>query len=109
MLLRDWLTLTNTTKSAFGARIGVTPSAMTGICRGSKWVSARVARAVERETRGAVTVRDLLAAMPDLSEGVPEPPPYRPGASTVGRRSTGGEARAGGLARVEAPGRDCAP
>jgi|SRR3954463_16794648 DNA-binding transcriptional regulator YdaS (Cro superfamily) len=63
MLLADWLVLTATTKSAFAARIGVTPSAMTALTRGTKWTSARVARAIERETRSAVTVRDLLDAM----------------------------------------------
>lgn len=110
MLLRDWLTLTNTTKAAFGGRIGVSPSAMTGISRGTRWVSARVARAIERETRGAVTVRDLLDGIQEWPE-VPRPPAInRPGAPTVGRhRSTGDEARAGGLARSGAPGRDCGP
>lgn len=69
MLLADWLLLTATTKSAFAARIGVTPGAMTALTRGTKWTSARVARAIERETSGAVTVRDLLDAMP-----LPRPP-----------------------------------
>ena len=71
MLLADWLAVTKTTKAAFAGRIGVTPSAMTDLCRGTKWVSARVARAIERATGGAVTVRDLLDAMPKDEE--PEP------------------------------------
>jgi len=72
MFLADWLTLTKTTKAAFASRIGVTRSAMTDLTRGTKWVSARVARAIERETDGAVTVRDLLDAMPKDDEE-PEP------------------------------------
>jgi DNA-binding transcriptional regulator YdaS (Cro superfamily) len=63
MRLSEWLVITGTTKSAFARAIGVTPGAMTALCRGTKWVSARVGRAIERETLGAVTVRDLLEAM----------------------------------------------
>ena len=101
MLLRDWLTLTKTTKAAFGWRIGVTPSAMTGICRGTRWVSARVARAIERETLGAVTVRDLLEAIQDWPE-VPRP-------ATVPRPGGSGGPCTGGLAPGDPSGRDCSP
>lgn len=60
MELTDWLDLRGVTKSAFGERIGVSPSTMTDLCRGTQWVSARVAVAIERETEGQVTVADLL-------------------------------------------------
>ena len=70
MRLRDWLVLTQTTQAAFAGRIGYSPTSMTGLIRGRKWVSARIARAIERETNGAVTVRDLLDTMQDEE---PEP------------------------------------
>lgn len=62
MMLSEWLALTGETKIAFGERIGVSPSTMTDLCRGTQWVSPRVAMAIERETGGAVTVADLLRA-----------------------------------------------
>jgi hypothetical protein len=40
---------------------------------------------------------------------IPDEMANRPGGSTVDHRSTGGEARAGGLTHAEPPGRDCGP
>jgi 3,4-dihydroxy 2-butanone 4-phosphate synthase/GTP cyclohydrolase II len=61
MRLADWLDQNGITKTAFAARAGISPSTMTDLCRGTQWVSATVALAIERETEGAVTVADLLA------------------------------------------------
>lgn len=62
MLLSDWLDRTRMTRLAFAKRVGVNPSDMTELCRGTQWVSARVAMAIERETGGCVTVADILRA-----------------------------------------------
>lgn len=60
MQLTEWLDREGLTRRAFADRIGVNPSDMTGICRGTQWVSVKTALAIERETGGEVTVADIL-------------------------------------------------
>jgi DNA-binding transcriptional regulator YdaS (Cro superfamily) len=62
MRLIDWITREGITRRDFGARVGLSPTGIGDVCRGRVWVSAAVAKAIERETRGEVTVADLLAA-----------------------------------------------
>lgn len=70
MRLLDWLGRERMTRRDFACRVGVSPSDMTGICRGTQWVSAKTALAIERETQGEVTVADILGAYRENSRAV---------------------------------------
>lgn len=61
MLLSDWLQRERVSRSDFADRIGVSPSHVTGLCDGTSWPSRKVARAIGRETGGAVTADDFLS------------------------------------------------
>jgi len=62
MKLADWLTRNGVKRSDFARRIGVSPGAITQICRGEgAWVSRETAEQILAQTRGAVTPNDFLA------------------------------------------------
>jgi DNA-binding transcriptional regulator YdaS (Cro superfamily) len=68
MLLSDWLK--NKGRGArveLARRIGVSPQHITGLCDGSSWPSRAVARAIERETDGAVTADDFVHLDPEAA------------------------------------------
>jgi 3,4-dihydroxy 2-butanone 4-phosphate synthase / GTP cyclohydrolase II len=61
MKLSDWLTRHSVKRSDFARRIGVSPGAVTQICRGEgAWVSRETAEHILAETGGAVTPNDFL-------------------------------------------------
>ena len=60
MQLSDWLKQKSVRPSAFAERIGVSPQTVTGLCKGSFWVSRRTAQAIFDETKGEVTPTDLM-------------------------------------------------
>jgi DNA-binding transcriptional regulator YdaS (Cro superfamily) len=60
MQLSDWLSENKIKRKDFAARIGVSPQTITGWCKGSFWIGKEQARAVLRETGGAVTTTDFL-------------------------------------------------
>jgi 3,4-dihydroxy 2-butanone 4-phosphate synthase / GTP cyclohydrolase II len=62
MKLSDWLTRHNVRRADFARRIGVSPGAVTQICKdGGAWVSRETAELIVKETRGAVTPNDFLS------------------------------------------------
>ncbi len=69
MTLGEWLRQRRIKRGEFARRIGVTPGAVTQICNGSDaWVSRNTARAILRETGGAVTPNDLLGCSGRVGE-----------------------------------------
>ena len=61
MKLADWLTRAGVTRADFARRIGVSPGAVTQICRPeAAWVSRETAQRIVVETQGAVTPNDFL-------------------------------------------------
>ncbi len=62
MRLADWLKRHGVKRNDFARRIGVTPGAVTQICERDAWLSRDTAEAIVRETAGAVTPNDFLAA-----------------------------------------------
>jgi 3,4-dihydroxy 2-butanone 4-phosphate synthase / GTP cyclohydrolase II len=61
--LGDWLKRNHVTRSDFARRIGVSPGAVTLICREhGSWVSRETAERIVAETQGAVTPNDFLEA-----------------------------------------------
>ena len=61
MRLSDWLTRHNVKRGDFARRIGVSPGAITQICKETgAWVSRETAELIVKETRGAVTPNDFL-------------------------------------------------
>jgi 3,4-dihydroxy 2-butanone 4-phosphate synthase/GTP cyclohydrolase II len=70
MKLADWLTRNNVKRSDFARRIGVSPGAVTQICKGEgAWVSRETAEQILAQTRGAVTPNDFLALAPTSNQG----------------------------------------
>jgi 3,4-dihydroxy 2-butanone 4-phosphate synthase/GTP cyclohydrolase II len=70
MKLADWLTRNNVKRSDFARRIGVSPGAVTQICKGEgAWVSRETAEQILAQTRGAVTPNDFLALAPAPNQG----------------------------------------
>ena len=66
MRLADWLLRNGVKRSDFARRIGVSPGAVTQICRNDgAWVSRETAEQIVAQTRGAVTPNDFLALAPD--------------------------------------------
>ncbi|HLH50007.1 MAG TPA: 3,4-dihydroxy-2-butanone-4-phosphate synthase [Roseiarcus sp.] len=64
MKLSDWLTRHNVKRADFARRIGVSPGAITQICRDEgAWISRETAELIFKETRGAVTPNDFLGAV----------------------------------------------
>lgn len=60
MNLADWLKSNRVTRVAFAARIGVSPSYVTGLCSGAYWPGREVIKRITQETNGAVTANDFL-------------------------------------------------
>jgi 3,4-dihydroxy 2-butanone 4-phosphate synthase / GTP cyclohydrolase II len=70
MKLADWLTRNNVKRSDFARRIGLSPGAVTQICKGEgAWVSRETAEQILAQTRGAVTPNDFLALAPAPNQG----------------------------------------
>ena len=65
MKLGDWLKRNQVSRTDFARRIGVSPGAVTLICREhGSWLSRETAERIVAETQGAVTPNDFLAAPP---------------------------------------------
>lgn len=64
MTLDEWLTQNGISETKFASRIGRTQATVNRIRRGIKAPSASVARAIRRETGGAVTPNDLFDGPP---------------------------------------------
>src|ERR1700761_4540280 len=65
MKLGDWLKRNQMSRADFARRIGVSPGAVTLICREhGSWLSRETAERIVAETQGAVTPNDFLAAAP---------------------------------------------
>jgi 3,4-dihydroxy 2-butanone 4-phosphate synthase/GTP cyclohydrolase II len=77
MKLADWLTQRNVKRIDFARRIGVSPGAITLICRDDgAWLSRETAERIVAETCGVVTPNDFLnihsTEKPDMSDSVNE-------------------------------------
>src|SRR5271156_6205490 len=65
MKLGDWLKRNAVTRADFARRIGVSPGAVTLICREhGPWLSRETAERIVAETLGAVTPNDFLGSAP---------------------------------------------
>jgi len=65
MKLADWLQRNAVTRTDFARRIGVSPGAVTQICReDGAWVSRETAERILAQTQGAVTPNDFLKILP---------------------------------------------
>jgi len=60
MLLSEWLTQKQMSRTDFARRIEVSPAHITGLCDGTSWPSRRVANAIKEATAGEVTADDFL-------------------------------------------------
>ncbi len=70
MKLSDWLKRGGVSRSEFARRIGVSPGAVTLICRGQgAWLSRETAERIVDETHGAVTPNDFLLNPPRDRKG----------------------------------------
>src|SRR6202795_5211094 len=70
MKLADWLLRNGVKRGDFARRIGLSPGAVTQICRDAgAWLSRETAERIVVETRGAVTPNDFLAHAPSLDRG----------------------------------------
>src|SRR5579872_5137849 len=70
MKLGDWLRRNRVTRTDFARRIGLSPAAVTLICREhGSWLSRETAERIVAETSGAVTPNDFLAAAPPTPNG----------------------------------------
>src|SRR6202789_624169 len=75
MKLGDWLKRNQMSRTDFARRIGVSPGAVTLICREhGSWLSGETAERIVAETQGAVTPNDFLA-MPPSPYGFDMPNP----------------------------------
>src|ERR1700728_4131991 len=75
MKLGDWLKRNQMSRTDFARRIGVSPGAVTLICREhGSWLSRETAERIVAETQGAVTPNDFLA-MPPSPYGFDMPNP----------------------------------
>jgi 3,4-dihydroxy 2-butanone 4-phosphate synthase/GTP cyclohydrolase II len=65
MKLGDWLKRNQVSRADFARRIGVSPGAVTLICREhGSWLSRETAKRIVAETQGAVTPNDFLSGPP---------------------------------------------
>ena len=65
MKLGDWLKRNQVSRADFARRIGVSPGAVTLICREhGSWLSRETAKRIVAETSGAVTPNDFLSSPP---------------------------------------------
>ena len=70
MKLGDWLKRNQVTRADFARRIGVSPGAVTLICREHRsWLSRETAERIVAETLGAVTPNDFLDPAPTTPIG----------------------------------------
>ena len=70
MKLGDWLKRSGVTRADFARRIGVSPGAVTLICREhGSWLSRETAERIVAETLGAVTPNDFLNSAPPAPNG----------------------------------------
>ena len=70
MKLGDWLKRNGVSRSDFARRIGVSPGAVTLICRGDgAWISRETAERIVAETQGGVTPNDFLLNPPADRKG----------------------------------------
>jgi 3,4-dihydroxy 2-butanone 4-phosphate synthase / GTP cyclohydrolase II len=70
MKLGDWLKRNEVTRADFARRIGLSPGAVTQICREhGSWLSRETAERIVAETQGAVTPNDFLDPAPPLPNG----------------------------------------
>ena len=70
MKLTDWLRRNGVSRSDFARRIGVSPGAVTLICRDDGgWLSRETAERIVAETAGAVTPNDFLLNPPTARKG----------------------------------------
>jgi 3,4-dihydroxy 2-butanone 4-phosphate synthase / GTP cyclohydrolase II len=70
MKLADWLIRNGVKRSDFARRIGVSPGAITQICRDEgAWVSRETAEHIVAQTHGAVTPNDFLALAAAADQG----------------------------------------
>ena len=70
MKLGEWLKRNSLTRADFARRIGVSPGAVTLICREhGAWISRETAERIVAETGGAVTPNDFLSAKPFALHG----------------------------------------
>jgi 3,4-dihydroxy 2-butanone 4-phosphate synthase/GTP cyclohydrolase II len=61
MKLAEWLRKSGVSRIEFSRRLGLTPGAVSQLCnQDSVWMSRDTARAIARETQGAVTPNDFL-------------------------------------------------
>lgn len=67
MQLSEWLEQNKIKRNDFAARIGVSPQAITGWCKGTFWIDKENAQKIFKETGGEVTPTDLMHA-PDTQE-----------------------------------------
>jgi 3,4-dihydroxy 2-butanone 4-phosphate synthase/GTP cyclohydrolase II len=71
MKLGDWLKRNSVTRADFARRIGVSPGAVTFICREhGSWLSRETAERIVAETLGAVTPNDFLNRAPPAPNGL---------------------------------------
>src|SRR6202453_5538620 len=76
MKLADWLLRNDVKRVEFARRIGLSPGAVTQICReAGAWLSRETAERIVVETRGAVTPNDFLALAPSVERGNEMPNP----------------------------------
>src|SRR6202789_183832 len=76
MKLADWLRRNDVKRVEFARRIGLSPGAVTQICRDAgAWLSRETAERIVVETRGAVTPNDFLALAPSVERGNEMPNP----------------------------------
>jgi 3,4-dihydroxy 2-butanone 4-phosphate synthase/GTP cyclohydrolase II len=70
MKLSDWLIRNGVKRSDFARRIGVSPGAITQICKDEgAWVSRETAEQILAQTHGAVTPNDFLALIAPANQG----------------------------------------
>ena len=70
MKLGDWLKRNGVRRADFARRIGVSPGAVTLICRErGAWLSRETAERIVAETQGVVTPNDFLSAAPPAPNG----------------------------------------
>src|SRR5271170_6845509 len=71
MKLGDWLKRNGMTRADFARRIGVSPGAVTLICREhGSWLSRETAERIVAETLGSVTPNDFLNSAPPAPNGL---------------------------------------
>ncbi len=69
MKLADWLKREGVRRTDFARRIGVSPGAVTQICREEgAWISRETAERIVAQTRGAVTPNDFLDFTPQMNK-----------------------------------------